>query len=274
MLLRDLLSDQKKILEEANVPDADLDAWLLMSYVFGISREQYYMNQNEEADSQKSIKYVALIKERSERTPLQHITGRAWFCGLLFKVTPDVLVPRQDTEVLVEHAVKHMDGKSVLDLCTGSGCIAVSSAVLGNPSRVCASDISEKALEVAVENAVNNNADVEFIKSDLFYNISGQFDLILTNPPYIPAGEIKELQPEVRRDPVLALDGGDDGLALIRRIAADAGKVLSPHGEIFMEIGYDQAAAVKEIFRQYSFENMEIIKDYAGLDRVFHCTAC
>ena len=196
--------------------------------------------------------------------------GTRDFFGLTFKVDENVLIPEQETELLVEEVIKHSEGKSVLDMCTGSGCIAISIALFGKPSKVAASDISEKALEVARENAKSLKAgEISFIQGDMFENVTDKFDIIVSNPPYIETGEIDELMPEVRDYiPRLALDGDIDGLKFYRIISKEAVKKLNKNGRIFYEIGYNQSRAVASILLENGFTDVKIMKDYSGLDRI------
>ena len=206
---------------------------------------------------------------------MQHITGKAYFYGHEFKVNGNVLVPRPDTEILVEEVLKILTGNErVLDMCTGSGCILIA-CDLGEDKKYhfkegVGSDISEKALEIARENAVSLGAEnLEFVSGDLFENVKGTFDIIVSNPPYIARGDIMELEPEVRDfDPLNALDGGEDGLVFYRRIAEAAPDYLKKDGTILFEIGYNQAKEVEEILREQGFSDINIIKDYGGNDRV------
>ena len=196
--------------------------------------------------------------------------GTRDFFGLTFKVDENVLIPEQETELLVEEVIKHSEGKSVLDMCTGSGCIAISIALFGKPSKVAASDISHKALEVARENAKSLKAgEISFIQGDMFENVTDKFDIIVSNPPYIETGEIDELMPEVRDYiPRLALDGDEDGLKFYRIISKEAVKKLNKNGRIFYEIGYNQSRAVASILLENGFTDVKIMKDYSGLDRI------
>ena len=196
--------------------------------------------------------------------------GTRDFFGLTFKVDENVLIPEQETELLVEEVIKYSEGKAVLDMCTGSGCIAISIALFGKPSKVAASDISEKALEVARENAKSLKAgEISFIQGDMFENVTDKFDIIVSNPPYIETGEIDELMPEVRDYiPRLALDGDIDGLKFYRIISKEAVKKLNKNGRIFYEIGYNQSRAVASILLENGFTDVKIMKDYSGLDRI------
>jgi len=200
---------------------------------------------------------------------LQQILETTCFYGFDFYVTKDVLCPRQDTEHLVEWALADCKGKRVLDLCTGSGCIAVSLAKLGSAKEVCASDLSEAALLVAKENARRNDAAITFYQSDLMKDVPGEFDVIVSNPPYIPQGEAKNLAPEVTEyEPHMALFGGEDGLDFYKRIVSECYDRLTPGGVLIVEIGYDQGESVPELFRSAAFSEVTVRKDYAGLDRV------
>lgn len=213
-----------------------------------------------------------LISLRLEHIPLAYIFGKTNFYGFELKVTKDILIPRIDTEVLVENVVadiKSLQFKPrVLDLCTGSGAIAIAIKKETNAD-VVASDISEKALKIAKQNADSNNADVEFIHSDLFENLSGEkFDIIVSNPPYIESGEILNLDKEVKdNEPILALDGGDDGLNYYKKIIEEAPKFLNKNGKLYFEIGYNQADAVSNLMKK-SFVNIKTLKDYGNNDRI------
>ncbi len=256
-------------LKEANVEEAATDARLLLEKTTGISGSRLFLSRAEKMADTAREDFVSMVNKRADRIPLQHITGEAWFYGRRFFVDKNVLIPRMDTEILVEEALKHIDGGSrVLELCTGSGCIAISVS-LEKGICVTASDISEKAILVAKKNAEMNAADCEFILSDVFECISGSFDLIIANPPYIKSDEIKKLSIEVREhDPHLALDGGVDGLDFYRRIANESGKYLSTGGKLCLEIGFDQGEEVKELLETAGFGNINIIEDLNRLPRV------
>ena len=220
-------------------------------------------------------RYCELAEKRLARVPLQHLTGEQEFMGLPFRVTPDVLIPRQDTEHLVEEALACCEGRRVLDMCTGSGCIAISIARLGKPASVTGADISEAALAVAGDNAARLGADVAWVKSDMFAGIDGEFDVIVSNPPYIPPEQIEGLEPEVKdHEPRLALYGGEDGLDYYRTLVTEGAKHLRParNGEeggiLIVEIGFDQGVSVPALFREAGFTGVRVRKDYAGLDRV------
>lgn len=264
-----LLGIAREKLKESGISDADIDAWLLMEYAFGISRAWYYLHSDDEVSKAATLRFLELVKKRAMRVPLQHITGVQEFAGLEFEVNGDVLIPRQETELLVEEVLRICDGKDILDMCCGSGCIIISIARLGRPGRAVAADISEKALALAKKNAVKHQVNVEFVQSDLFAAIDGSFDIIVSNPPYIPSSEIEDLMPEVREhEPRLALDGMKDGLEFYRRIAAASGRHLKKGGRIFLEIGYNQAEAVTQILSGAGFCDLKVKKDLSGHDRI------
>ena len=210
-------------------------------------------------------------------TPVQYIMGTTEFCGLDIKVSEDVLIPRSETELLVETVIglsevrgQGSEVSRVLDLCTGSGCIAIALTKKLSDCKIVASDISEKALALARENAERHQAgSIEFIKSDLFYDLNGPFDIIVSNPPYVSGPEFAELQEEVLKEPRIALYGGEDGLDFYRRIFGAAGKFLNDGGYIVVEIGYGQAGAIKDICESVQgFKVMDIKKDLGGINRV------
>ena len=268
--LKGLLADGAKMLAQAGIDEAELDARYILEYITGLNSAQYFINSEDIIEKDKAEEFFRLIERRSKRIPLSYVIGTRDFFGLTFKVDENVLIPEQETELLVEEVIKHSEGKSVLDMCTGSGCIAISIALFGKPSKVAASDISEKALEVARENAKSIKAgEISFIQGDMFENVTDKFDIIVSNPPYIETGEIDELMPEVRDYiPRLALDGDIDGLKFYRIISKEAVKKLNKNGRIFYEIGYNQSRAVASILLENGFTDVKIMKDYSGLDRI------
>ena len=291
MKIRELEKEGIESLQGAMVPNADVDARLLMLHVLGISVHEYLLRSSDEASDELSGRYRDLIVKRCRRIPLQHITGRAEFMGLTFRVNKTVLCPRPDTEILVETVLEYMkkrftgDDESeirVLDLCTGSGCILSSILKLApgtcdiKSSRITGvgSDISEDALDLAAGNAFACGIDgsrVDFRQGDLFSVLeAGElFDIIVSNPPYIPAHIIPELMPEVRdHEPIGALDGGEDGLVFYRRITKGAAAHLKDGGMLFYEIGFDQRQDVSDIMRDHGFLNIEFRKDLSDNDRV------
>ena len=345
----DVLNYGKKILKNAGIVEADLDAWYLFEQIFGISRAQYFLCARENIvgstaqkmtaqeqtgnslESKNALDCVELwlkeklsayentLEKRASRIPLQQILGQQEFMGLTFFVNEHVLIPRQDTETLVELVLNEQKDKnvSILDMCTGSGCIAVSLKKLGGYASVEGADISEEALKVAKRNSeeilenndVNNDAvnsrteqiqnctnltnnqnkqdnseermvsevrrvsqtGVTFRHSDMFssFRETEQFNVIVSNPPYIPSAVIEELEPEVRdHEPRGALDGTADGLCFYRILAEECAKHLTPGGHVYFEIGYDQGAAVKELLDIHGFKDTRVIQDLTGKDRV------
>ena len=270
MTYREAVEFGTKCLTDAGVPDAALDAWYLLQMVCKIERSYYYVHGEEDITQDAQKEYEIAVQKRAEHIPLQYIIGEQEFMGLRFKVNSNVLIPRQDTETLVEQVLKIVKPRmKVLDLCTGSGCVLIS--VLKNAPELTGmgSDISKTALLVAKENAKLHEVDAEWVRSDLFDNITETFDVIMANPPYIPTGEILSLMPEVRDfEPENALDGGADGLDFYRKIAGQVKDYLNPGGYVYMEIGYDQGEAVSELMRNAGFTEVEVIKDLARNDRV------
>lgn len=257
-------------LKDGEVPDADYDARLLLEKVCGTDRNTLILHPDREITEKEQQDYEAFLTRRAGREPLQHILGDTEFMGLSFLVDERVLCPRQDTEVLVEEVLRHlMDGSRILDICTGSGCILLSLLHFSNDCEGVGVDLSEDALEVAKANAERLGIDVTFLHSDLCEKVEGQFDMVVSNPPYIASDVIPGLMPEVRdHEPMMALDGGVSGLDFYERIIPQAREHLRPGGMLFFEIGADQGEAVKALMEAQKFAEVEVIKDYAGLDRV------
>ncbi|MEG1458679.1 MAG: peptide chain release factor N(5)-glutamine methyltransferase [Acetivibrio sp.] len=274
MNMEQLLQAGERVLFQSEIAEAKIDAWYLMEYYFHLNRVSFWVNSKKTVNKNQETEYLNLIQRRSEHIPLQYITGEQIFMGLPFKVTPDVLIPRQDTECLVEKVLCYSKGKTVLDMCTGSGCIAVSLSKLGEPAQVTGVDISEKALLVAAENGKKNQAPVQWIKSDLFQEVKGVYDMIVSNPPYIESRLIEKLMPEVSvHEPRIALDGFSDGLYFYREIIKQARKYLSKEGRLFFEIGYNQGEDVEDLLKKEKFTEIEMIKDLSGLNRIV-CGKC
>ncbi|MDF2609489.1 MAG: hypothetical protein K0R92_963 [Lachnospiraceae bacterium] len=275
MTLEDALKEGRTYLQARKIEDSDIDAWYLLSYFFNIKRADYLMHPDRIINKNQFDGYMNLILRRSEHIPLQYITREQEFMGLNFKVSEDVLIPRQDTEILVEEALKYVGDKDVLDMCTGSGCIIISLAKLGNIRSGMGIDISEKALTIARANAQSLNADVKFIQSNLFEEVRGKYDIVISNPPYIPTGDILELMEEVKNhEPIIALDGEEDGLFFYRTIIKQLRHYLKPSGYVFFEIGHNQGEAVSQLLKEHDYKNIKIIKDLAGLDRVVSGQSC
>lgn len=260
----------EQLLYDAGVMDARIDAWLLLEMVAKIDRSFYFTHINEEVDPEVLTEYERVLEKRAEHVPLQYITGEQEFMGMTFKVNSNVLIPRQDTETLVEEALKVIEPQmEVLDLCTGSGCILLSILKNAPAVRGTGSDISKQALLVAKENAKLHDLDADWVRGNLFDNVSGSFDVIVSNPPYIAQAEIPALMPEVAQfEPIEALDGGPDGLDYYRRITEEAPAYLKENGYLIFEIGYDQGEAVCQLMKEAGFQDVAVMKDLAGNDRV------
>lgn len=273
ILIKDIINNGRIMLEEASVVEASIDSWILAEFVFKIKKTDIYIRPDTITTVEDSEKYLELIKKRAQGIPVQHITGEQEFMGLSFKVDENVLIPRQDTELLVEKAIEYINsckGKiKVLDMCTGSGCIAISIARYCPRAEIVAVDISKKALKIAKENVIINNVDIKLIESDLFDEVDGTFDLIVSNPPYIESSVVSTLMPEVREhEPILALDGDEDGLRFYRIISEKACECLNYGGRIMYEIGYNQGYTVPDILQKNGFKSIEVYKDLSGNDRV------
>ena len=270
MTYRELFEYGKKQLEDAGIEEAALDARLLLEYICHTDRNALLVHGDSVRSDLEEQFYRMVIEKRAQRIPLQHITGQQEFMGLTFKVNEHVLIPRQDTEILVEEAMRYLsDGMRILDICTGSGCILLSLLKYSNECEGLGVDISDDALAVARENAQNLGLEAEFRHSDLLEKVEGKFDMIVSNPPYIETTVIDTLMPEVREhEPMLALDGREDGLYFYRRIVEQCTSYMTRGARLFFEIGYDQGEAVKDMMIHKGFCEVEIIKDYAGLDRV------
>lgn len=270
MQYRELYRMGKGRLAEAGIAEAELDARLLLEEVCAADRNDLLTHGEREIPQEQCDRYTDYIQRRQKHEPLQQILGYQEFMGLKFKVTPDVLIPRQDTETLVEEVMRYLhDGMRILDMCTGSGCILLSLLRYSNDCEGTGCDISEKALKVAQENAKALSLNASFVQSNLFDHVSGRYEFIVSNPPYIPTGVISTLMEEVRDyEPRSALDGREDGLYFYRRITGEAGEYLCPGGMLFFEIGCGQAEAVSGLMREAGFKEVTVIKDLAGLDRV------
>ena len=289
--LKELISIGAKQLRDAGVADADIDAKELYCFMQGMNRTDLMLRWQEVLQDNQCEAYFDLVAQRASRVPLQHITGRQEFMGLPFEVNDKVLIPRQDTETMVEDALELMEkgtlrgqayddglkkGGDVLDLCCGSGAIGISIAKLAKGARVTCSDLSKDALEVAEKNArLNGCKSVKFVESDMFDAFCGRlgkkkFNLIISNPPYIPPSVIEGLEPEVRdHEPMMALDGGQDGLDFYRIIAQQAPEHLKKGGVLMLEIGFDQKDAVKGLLQETGrFEKVIGLTDLTGKDRI------
>lgn len=253
-----------------DVPEAALDARLLLEHVCHTKRHDLLAHGDRLLTPEEEKAYQNFIANRGKRIPLQHLTGVQEFMGLSFQVNEHVLIPRQDTEILVEEVMKNLhDGMSILDMCTGSGCILLSLLHYSNGCAGTGADISPKALEVAEKNAKALGIKARFVQSDLFEKIDEKFEIIVSNPPYIASEEIKTLMDEVREhEPLNALDGKEDGLYFYCKIVKESKNFLKGGGMLFFEIGCIQAEAVSAMMQEAGFSEVQIVKDFAGLDRV------
>lgn len=271
-------------LTAAGIEESKLDARLLLEHVCHTDRNDLLVHGERDVTEEEKNVYLEYIKERKRHMPLQYITGEQEFMGLVFEVNEHVLIPRQDTEILVEEVLRRLhDGMDILDMCTGSGCILLSLLHYSNGCSGVGADISAEALAVAEKNAerligqketeqgVTDRRLIKFVKSDLFENIEGTYDMVVSNPPYIPAKVIPTLMEEVRDyEPAGALDGREDGLFFYRKIAAGAYGFLRGGGYLFFETGCDQAEAVECIMEENGYRDIVIVKDFAGLNRVVY----
>lgn len=264
-----LMKEAENKLRDAGFPEARTDVRTLMMYVCGMDFVDLLRDGGLQVPTDVESRFYATLEERLRHVPVQYITGEQDFCGLTFSVRQGVLIPRPETELLAEAVFRIAEGKRVLDLCTGSGCIAVTVAKLGKPGFVAASDYSEEALAIARENALKADADVTFYCGDLFEAVEGRYDIIVSNPPYIKSEVVETLMPEVRDyEPRMALDGRADGLYFYRRICKEAKNYLMPQGRLMFEIGHDQGNEVAELLSEEGYSGIEVRKDYAGLDRM------
>ncbi len=293
--VKEIIKIAEKQMADAGVRDAQIDAKELFCYMMDYDKVGLMMHWQDMLQDNQCEAYFDLVAERASRIPLQHITGTQEFMGHTFKVSGDVLIPRQDTETMVEDAIELLgkgtlrnadynsdvrmkDNPDILDLCCGSGAIGISLAKAFPKASVVCSDISKEALALATENAKSNSAkNVKFVESDMlsaaYFNgklKSKKFDLIISNPPYIQSSVIDTLEPEVKdHEPRMALDGGEDGLDFYRQIASDAAAHLKKNGILMMEIGYDQRDAVKALLAETgAYEKIIGLTDLAGLDRI------
>jgi release factor glutamine methyltransferase len=262
----------KEFLGSRGVENARLEAEWLLCAATGLDRVGLYLNFEKPLNDEELAAYRVMVARRGRREPLQHILGTQEFCGLEFEVTPDVLIPRHDTETLVHEALVRMPGaKSVLDIGTGSGCIAVALACKLPGASVTAVDISEAALIIAGRNAERNGVVIEFLQGSLFEPVVGRrFDLMVSNPPYIPSRDIETLLPEVRDfDPRGALDGGKDGLDVYHALIPAAAGLFNPGGWLLVEVGIGQATDVARMFRATKVYGEPVIScDQGGIERV------
>lgn len=271
MTYREAIVLGEKNLQQADIADAKTDSWLLLAMAGKIDHTYYYMHIDEEMSEEQVREFEVLIRKRAERVPLQYITGEQEFMGLTFHVNSNVLIPRQDTETLVEEALKVIKpGMKVMDMCTGSGCVLISILKNAHDVEGIGYDISKQAINVAKENAKFNEVPAVFERSDLFEDVvENDFDVIVSNPPYIPTDLVATLMPEVSQfEPREALDGKGDGLYFYSKILEQCKNYMKQDGYILFEIGCEQGDAVSTMMRLAGFSEVHVIKDLARNDRV------
>lgn len=274
MNIEEILKKEINNLKQNNIENSTLKAKILLANILNVKKEYLLIHSEEEIKQEDKIKYENCIKELIKGKPLQYITNKQEFMGLDFYVDENVLIPQPDTEILVEKAIEIAETtqkNKILDMCTGSGCIAISLAKKINNAQITAVDISNSALNVANKNAINNNVEnkIKFINSNMFNNIEEKFDIIVSNPPYIETETINKLEIEVQNEPHLALDGGIDGLKFYKTIANNAFKYLNENGYLLLEIGYNQQNSVTQLLQDIGkYKNIETIKDLGGNYRV------
>ena len=280
MKIEELLKEGKENLIKNNIEDANVIARVLLQFVLNMNRNELVLKNGEEVEKQKEEEYKIVIEKIIKGIPLQYITNNQEFMKLNFFVNENVLIPQPDTEILVEEVLgivnknkeeKEEKTNKILDMCSGSGCIGISLANYMKNVKVTMSDISKDAIEVAKKNAKDNNVydKVKFIQSDLFENIKEKFDIIVSNPPYIETKTIKKISKQVQNEPIIALDGGEDGLLFYRKLINEAPDFLNDKGYLCMEIGYDQKDKVINLAKEKNeFSKIEAIKDLSGNDRV------
>ncbi len=269
--IKDIFIQYKKILKENNFDTYSLDVEVLLMNILNFSKTQLYLNTDYVLTNEQFEKFIKYFNRRLKNEPIAYILGKCEFMGMDFFLNNDTLIPRPDTEILVEKAIeviKEKNFKNILDIGTGSGAIAISLAKYCNVN-VDAIDINNNALQMAKRNAKLNNVSVNFIQSNIFENINNKYDVIVSNPPYIKTDVIQTLETNVKDyEPILALDGGESGLIFYEEITNNAYKYLNVDGYLMFEIGHDQAEEVKNIMKNNNFYNIKVLKDLAGLDRV------
>ncbi len=278
MKIKDVLFQGISILKECNIEDLNMKARIVLADLLGKNKEYLIIHSEDEVEEELYRVFLEKINRIKNHEPLQYVINKQEFMGFNFYVDKNVLIPQPDTENLVEEIIflsekirnNINDEIRILDLCTGSGAIAISISKLIKNSLVYASDISEDALKIAKENSIQNKANVLFFESDLFERISNinKFDIIVSNPPYIETEIIKSLSEEVKKEPILALDGGEDGLTFYKRIIENGKNYLNTNGYLAFEIGYNQRSEVEEIFRKNGYRNIYSKKDLSGNDRI------
>lgn len=276
MKIKELIIYGKNLLTANNIEDASLISKVLAEFILNMNKTQLIANDEKEISEEEKTRYYLALIEIVQGIPVQYITNNQEFMKLNFYVDKNVLIPQPDTEILVEEVIeiinKNNEEVKVLDICTGSGCIGTSIAKYTKKVAITMSDISNKALNIAKNNYTKNIEDtskVEFIKSDMFKNIKGKYDIIVSNPPYIESKEISKLDKQVQNEPHLALDGGEDGLEFYRKLAVEAHKFLNENGYLCMEIGYNQKEAVIRLLKENkNYKEIYSKKDLSQNDRI------
>ncbi|MBQ9610509.1 MAG: peptide chain release factor N(5)-glutamine methyltransferase [Lachnospiraceae bacterium] len=277
MTLRELILYGQNLLKESGIEDYESDTRILAMFAFDINFTDMFMKMSENMPEDRIDFYKNCLSLRCEHMPCQYITGTQEFMGYEFITEDGVLIPRQETEILVEKALEltyNIKQCKALDMCTGSGCIGISYELKRQEAGykddiIHLADISNDALAVADKNKFKHNSRCKIIKTNLFEKIVDRYDIIMSNPPYIKTSDIDEIMEEVREyEPRLALDGDSDGLSYYRRIAGEAGKYLYKNGILLLEIGYEQYEDVRDMLLENGFKNVSVIKDYSGLDRI------
>ena len=273
MQIQEILSSTIKQLNSNNVEEPNNKAKRLLAFVLNVPKEFLIINDNKELNKKQEVKYKKCIERLIKGEPIQYIIGKQEFMGIDLIVTNDVLIPQPDTEILVEETIKvakQYDKPKILDLCTGSGAIAIAIKKYIPKAEIVASDLSSKALRIANNN--DRTKKIRFILSDLFENINEKFDIIVSNPPYIKTEEIKTLSKEVQNEPLMALDGGQDGLYFYEKIIKQANSYLNQNGYLCLEIGENQKnEIIKKIQYNGKYTNIQTYKDLGGNDRVITC---
>lgn len=280
MKIKNLILRANSILEKSNIENSNLKVKMILSNLLNKTKEHLIIYGEEEISENIIQEFENKLEKLKENMPIQYIINNQEFYGLNFYVDENVLIPQPDTEILVEECISIAKNNlkdikkniKILDLCTGSGVIGVSLAKNIEESEIILSDISEKALEIARKNVEMNNVKIKIINSDLFKNINEKFDIIVSNPPYIETKTIASLSEEVKKEPILALDGGEDGLDFYRKIAKEARNYLTPCGYLALEIGYNQKDSVEKILKQNNYSNIYSKKDLGGNDRIIIAT--
>lgn len=272
MKLKELIKKSTIKLKENNIYDYNIKLKIIIEYFFNIPRNKMIVYMDKDITNKEEVEFEKILEKVINGVPIQYITNKQEFMGIEFYVDENVLIPQPDTETLVESVIKYCDkinhSLKILDLCTGSGAIAISIAKCTKNTRIYASDISKKAIEIARKNAEKNGVQINFIESDMFENIlEKDFDIIVANPPYIKTDVIKTLNAEVKNEPYIALNGGIDGLKFYKIICRESKKYITKDGVIFLEIGYDQKEDVTNIFKE-KYLDVYCLKDLNNNDRV------